>query len=209
MLDEFVHLFEKNCPTAKIGKEIPNDSAAATNGQGGGVVSTAAPKAKKGGRPVCFIIMPFTERQDDHQVGFFTEVLEQLFNPALEAAGFEPRTALRQGSDVIQATIVNALLDADMVLADLTEHNPNVLFELGMRMHLDKPVALVRAKGTGRVFDVDNMLRVVDYDPNVWPSTVAKDLPMITEHVKATWDNRSKAKTFMQILAESPTAAPV
>lgn len=37
-----------------------------------------------------------------------------------------------------------------MVLADLTEHYPNVLFELGMRMHLDKPVALVRAKGTGR-----------------------------------------------------------
>lgn len=209
-LDEFVDLFEKNCRTAKIGKDLPDDVVPSTNGHAPTVVSTATtPKAKAGSRPVCFIIMPFTERHDDHEVGFFTEVLEQLFNPALEAAGFEPRTALQQGSDVIQATIVNALLDADMVLADLTEHNPNVLFELGMRMHTEKPVALVRAKGTGKVFDVDNMLRVVDYNPNLWPSTVKKDLPEITEHVKATWNNRGKSKTFMQILADTPAAVPV
>jgi hypothetical protein len=68
---------------------------------------------------------------------------------------------------------------------------------------------LVRAKGTGAIFDVDNMLRVVDYNPNLWKSTVEKDLPKITEHVKATWDSRGKVKTFMQILKESPTATPV
>jgi len=210
-LDEFVQLFEKNCRTAKIGKELPDGGKPSTNGHSPAVISTATPtpKAKAGSRPVCFIIMPFTEKHDTHEVGFFTEVMTQLFNPALEAAGFEPRTALQQGSDVIQATIVNALLDADMVLADLTEHNPNVLFELGMRMHTDKPVALVRAKGTGAIFDVDNMLRVVDYNPNLWKSTVEKDSPKITEHVKATWDGRGKVKTFMQILKESPTATPV
>ncbi|MEA2168017.1 MAG: hypothetical protein QOF76_1317 [Solirubrobacteraceae bacterium] len=54
------------------------------------------------------------------------------------------------GSDLIHSTIVNDLLAADRVLCDLTEHNPNVLSELGMRMHADKPVALVRASGPGR-----------------------------------------------------------
>ena len=49
-------------------------------------------------------------------------------------------TARKAGSDVIHATIVNGLLDADLVVADLTEHNPNVLFELGIRMAEDKPV---------------------------------------------------------------------
>ena len=68
---------------------------------------------------------------------------------------------------MIQATIVNALLDADLVLADLTEHNPNELVQLGMRMHTDKSVALVRAKGTGAIFDVDNMLRVEEYNPDL------------------------------------------
>jgi hypothetical protein len=35
----------------------------------------------------------------------------------------------KQGSDVIQSTIINQLLKADLVIADLTDHNPNVLFE--------------------------------------------------------------------------------
>jgi hypothetical protein len=132
--------------------------------------------------------------------GFFPEVLAQIFSPAAAAAGFEVTTAERQGSDVIQSTIVNDLLAADLVLADLTEHNPNILFELGMRMREDKPTALVRAKGTGQIFDVDNVLRVVDYDPNIWPSTVKRDVPRIREHLEATWGNRDSADTYMKIL---------
>jgi hypothetical protein len=128
------------------------------------------------------------------------EVLEQIFSPAAAAAGFNVTTAERQGSDVIQSTIVNDLLAADLVLADLTEHNPNVLFELGMRMREDRPTALVRAKGTGQIFDVDNVLRVVDYDPNVWPSTVERDIPRVQEHLEATWGNRDSADTYMKIL---------
>jgi nucleoside 2-deoxyribosyltransferase len=76
-------------------------------------------------------------------------------------------TANREGSDVIHATIVNQLLDADLVVADLTENNPNVLFELGLRIAEDKPIALIRSKGTAAIFDVDNMLRVYEYDPNL------------------------------------------
>src|SRR5439155_19844332 len=150
--------------------------------------------------PVCFVIMPFTERDDAHETGFFAEVLRQIFTPAATQAGFRVKTARRQGSDVIQSTIVNDLLQADLVLADLTEHNPNVLFELGMRMNEDKPVALVRARGTGQIFAVDNMLRVEDYSPNIWPTTVERDVPKIRDHIKATWENRESGDTFMRIL---------
>jgi hypothetical protein len=65
---------------------------------------------------------------------------------------------------------------------------PNVLFELGMRMHADLPVALVRARGTGAIFDVDNMLRVEEYSPNLWSSSIDSDLPVLTEHIKAAWE---------------------
>ena len=153
-----------------------------------------------------FVIMPFTERRDEHETGFFEEVLTQLFTPAGTAAGFTVKTALRQGSDVIQSTIVRDLLEADLVLADLTEHNPNVLFELGMRMHADRPVVLVRARGTGAIFDVDNMLRVEEYSPNLWTSTVKADIPRLTER-KASWDNRDTAQTYMGILGPALRAA--
>ena len=149
------------------------------------------------------MIQPFTERESAHAAGFFEEVLRSLIVPAATEAGFTVRSARRQGSDIIQQTIVNDLLEADLVVADLTEHNPNVMFELGMRMAKDKPVALIRAKGTGGIFDVDNMLRVYDYDPNIWPSTIETDLPALKEHISATWENRENENTYMKLLGGS------
>jgi hypothetical protein len=81
---------------------------------------------------VAFVIMPFVEKTDRYATGFFEEVLRSLITPAAVAAGFKVETAKREGSDVIHSTIVNELLAADLVIADLTEHNPNVLFELGL-----------------------------------------------------------------------------
>jgi hypothetical protein len=209
---EFVDLFEKNCRFVGIGTEYYDATAVGvparplTSPPGQRESVTIAEPAKGEGAPTCFIIMPFVEHDDRYPPGFFEEVLESLFTPAVTAAGFKVQTAKRQGSDVIQSTIVNDLLAADLVLADLTEHNPNVLFELGMRMAEDLPVALVRAKGTGAIFDVDNMLRVESYNPNLWASTVARDVPKLTDHIKATWDNRGSAPTYMGILRKQRQA---
>jgi hypothetical protein len=209
--DEFLDLFNKNCRFLGIGKEfkgamdlrspvvVEPTGAAMVLGGDGASVTLGMPDSEEE-TPVCFVIMPFSERDDRHETGFFAEVLEKILTPAATQAGFTVKTALRPGSDVIQSTIVNELLEADLVLADLTEHNPNVLFELGMRMREDKPVALVRAKGTGQIFDVDNVLRVEDYNPNVWPSTVENDVPRIASHIRATWENRETVQTFMKIL---------
>ena len=69
----------------------------------------------------------------------------------------------------------------------------------------DKPVVLVRAKGTGPIFDVDNLLRVQEYDPNVWPSTVEKDLVSLEAHIRAGWDGRDGGGSFLSILRRTPT----
>lgn len=111
--------------------------------------------------------MPFVERNENRPTGFFKEVLDSLLIPAGIDADFTVETANKQGSDVIQSTIINDLLEADLVIADLTDHNPNVLFELGVRMAADKPVALIKTRDTGRIFDVDNMLRVYEYNQNL------------------------------------------
>ena len=84
-------------------------------------------------------------------------------------------------------------LIADLVIADLTDHNPNVLFELGIRLAKELPVALIKAEGTGPIFDVDNMIRVAPYSPNLWASSISTDLPRLLDHIKA-------GKSYMQIL---------
>jgi hypothetical protein len=94
----------------------------------------------------------------------------------------------------------SSILDADLCLCDLTEHNPNVLFELGMRLAHDKPVALIHAEGTPRVFDVDNVLRVLPYKKELWRTTLQKDIPEVTAHIKATWDNRDTNESYVKVL---------
>ncbi len=155
--------------------------------------------AKKSGLKA-FVVMPFTEKTGKYAEGFYKEALKNLIIPAGVAAGFNVETARKDGSDIIHATIINELLDADLVIADLSDHNPNVLFELGVRLAFDKPTALIRAEGTGPIFDVDHLLRVLEYNPRLWASTIEKDLPALTSHIKAAWDARENKKTYMKIL---------
>ena len=204
--EEFAGVFRANCEYLNIGigfsgKEIEGDGGVVA-GKPPRVVTLAEPETATG--LYCFAIMPFRERDSQQPQGFFDEVLRSLISPAGRKAGFKVNTANRQGSDVIQSTIVNDLLNADLVVADLTGHNPNVLFELGMRMANDKPVALIRARGTEPIFDVDNMLRVFEYDPNLWATTIERDLPKLTEHIRATWDKRDSNPTYMKILKTTP-----
>ena len=74
------------------------------------------------------------------------------------------------------------------------------MFELGVRMAQDKPVVLMKAEGTGPLFDIDNMLRVFEYSPNLWPTTVEKDMPNLRDFIKGAWENKSSTKTYMNIL---------
>lgn len=207
---EFSNLFRRNC------QELGIDSGVVafeqrSDGESSVQIAPATVtlgelKGKQKSTLKAFVIMPFVERDDSHPTGFFSEVLRSLITPGALTAGFAVETANKQGSDVIQSTIINDLLEADLVIADLTSHNPNVLFELGVRMAKDKPVALIKSTRTGKIFDVDNMLRVFEYDHNLWSSTIERDLPKLTEHIKAAWENRDKNLSYMKILTREAGA---
>lgn len=200
--EEFSRIFRENCQYLGITSGLP--AASNDKGKKGGEVEKpgTVTLAEAGGtsRLTAFVIMPFVERDAKHSTGFFAEVLRSLITPAAKSSDFTVKTANRQGSDLIQSTIINDLIEADLVIADLTEHNPNVMFELGVRMAEDKPVVLIKANGTGPLFDVDNMLRVFEYNPNLWQTTIEKDMPNLREFIKGAWENRASVKSYMKIL---------
>jgi hypothetical protein len=202
--DEFYRLYSANVEYLhRVGARQTTSTGDQPSGEptSGHSFIVGAPKDKTS--LAAFVIMPFSEKTADHPTGFFDEVLRNLIMPAAVDAGLKVETAKREGSDVIQSTIVNDLLNADLVVADLSDHNPNVLFELGLRMAFDKPIALIRAKGTAPIFDVDNMLRVFEYDSNLWKSTVETDVPKLSAHIKGTWDTRETAVTYMKLLKKA------
>jgi hypothetical protein len=75
------------------------------------------------------------------------------------------------------------------------------MFELGLRMaHGKKAVLIIKSKDTGRIFDVDNVLRVFEYNQNLWCSTVERDIPELAEYIEATWNNRNAGSGYVEIL---------
>ena len=61
------------------------------------------------------------------------------------------------GRNIITETIIEKLKTSDLVIADLTDLNPNVFYELGIRHHTGKPTILLAANGTTLPFDIGVM----------------------------------------------------
>jgi len=72
-----------------------------------------------------------------------------------------------------------------------------------MRIAFDKPVCLIRAKGTAPIFDIDHMLRVYDYNPSMWPSTLETDIPALSTHIAETWNKRDADRSYLKILRDN------
>jgi hypothetical protein len=196
--EEFARIFRENCQYLGIISGLPFTPREEEEDETPAPDTVTLSEGAADSTLTAFVILPFVERDPKHAKGFFAEVLRSLVIPA--AKDFKVKTANRQGSDIIQSTIINDLLDADLVIADLTEHNPNVMFELGVRIAQDKPVVLMKAEGTGPLFDIDNMLRVFEYSPNLWATTIEKDMPNLRDFIKGAWENRDPKNSYMKIL---------
>lgn len=153
-------------------------------------------------KPECFLIMPISD-PDGYDDGHFKAVRDQILAPACEMAGFDPI----RGDDVpetnlIHLDILKRLLDAPMAICDLSSHNPNVLFELGIRQAFDRPVVLVQELGTKKIFDIAP-LRILDYRRALKYIDVPEDQEKIAEALKATWnaDENSGVNSIVKLLS--------
>ena len=111
----------------------------------------------------CFIIMPITD-PDGYEKGHFGRVYEYIIKPACSLTNLLPiRADEVQVTNYIVIDILRKILEADMVICDLSSRNPNVLYELGIRQAFNLPVTLIRDSKTPRIFDIQG-LRDIEYD---------------------------------------------
>lgn len=144
--------------------------------------------------PTCFIIMPITtpkvfieQYKGDHD--HFQHVLDHLFLPAVNEAGFDPIPPKSSGSELIQAEIIKNLSEADLVLCDMSILNPNVFFEFGIRTALDKPVALTVDDRTKANVPFDtSMINFHDYDSSLEPWHIKKDIAELANHIQIAFE---------------------
>lgn len=127
---------------------------------------------KTGKKEKCFVMMPISD-QGDYPKGHFQKMYEQIFQPAIEDAGYEAyRVDENAISDRIIDKIFNAIQDCPIALCDLSNRNPNVLYELGLRQAYDKPVVLVQDEKTEKIFDVSGISTVFYKSDRVFENVI-------------------------------------
>ena len=136
-------------------------------------------------KPTCLVIMPFSD-PDGYSPGHFRKIYEQILSPAIVAAGYTPhRIDENAESTMIHGKLLDQLVNAPMVLCDLSSKNPNVLYELGIRHAFDKPVVLVQEKGQDRIFDIAG-LTTTEYRKERLYDEVIADQQTIAEAIRQT-----------------------
>ena len=116
---------------------------------------------------ICYVIMPFSDTKSCNEEEW-THIFRNVFKPAIEGAGLDyecRRSSATRGN--IVAMILQDLDDGYVVLADLTDQNPNVFYELGVRHTLKDRTILVAQKSEDIPFD----LRGYAYHIYDWKTT--------------------------------------
>lgn len=106
-------------------------------------------------KPRAFVIMPFGEG--------FNEIYNLFLVETLSEAGYEVTRAddIRSCQNILK-DIVRGVADSQLVVADLTDSNPNVYYELGLAHGLAKPVLLLTQEINELPFDLRSY-RVLPY----------------------------------------------
>jgi hypothetical protein len=167
---------------------------------------SAGQKSTPAGMPknaaTCGVVMPISAI-DGCPAEHWTEVKRVIF----EAVGAtnDPAFTTKLVSDaedvgIIQKRIIQALHDSHLVICDVSGKNPNVMFELGMRLAFDRPVVIVKDDKTDFAFDTGIIEHLI-YPRDLRYSRILEFKAALTAKAEATF------KRFPPGTHESPFLA--
>lgn len=118
---------------------------------------------KEDKKKVCFVISPIGEEGSETRERS-DQVLKHIITSPAEQNGY---TVIRADKisepGIITTQIIEHIVDAELVIADLTEKNPNVFYELAIRHAIRKPLVQMIRKGDIIPFDVA-ATRIIQFD---------------------------------------------
>ncbi|MCH8549480.1 MAG: hypothetical protein LAT80_11440 [Balneolaceae bacterium] len=111
-----------------------------------------SPEEKK-----CFIICPIGESGSPNRIRS-DALLKYVFTPVLSDKGYVPvRADQIPKAGMITTQIINLVAESPLVIADLTDGNPNVFYELAIRHATGRPYVQVIEIGEKIPFDTSGV----------------------------------------------------
>jgi hypothetical protein len=141
-------------------------------------------------RPICGVIRPMS-LCDGCPESHWRDVHE-IIATALKGIGFDVMlVSYATDITVIHKTIVRNLFELPIVVCDVSGLNPNVMFELGMRLTFDKATVIIKDEVTSYPFDT-SVIEYVRYRRDLRYSEIMVFKDTLADKVKATYE---KART--------------
>ncbi len=117
-------------------------------------------------KPFCFVLLPPSKA--------YLNLWDAVIKPAIENSGMTPlRTAdVAQRYEDIMEGVRKQIIDAEVIIAVLTDENPTVMYELGMA-HAAKKKVIMLLEQDQQPSPNFSHIRVLSYDPTDFPQTRA------------------------------------
>ena len=119
----------------------------------------------------CFVISPIGAEHSDTR-DHADDVFDFIIAPAAERAGYTAKRGDHAGAPgKITEQMFRSILNDDLIVAIITDRNPNVFYELAVAQSAARPTIILNLKGQEIPFDIKDM-RVLEYD--LRPRTLMK-----------------------------------
>jgi hypothetical protein len=124
----------------------------------------------------CFVITPIGN-VDSQQRRKTDGLIESVIRPVIQELG-GAASASHEASDSgsITTRIIERLLEDDLVIANLTGLNPNVMYELAIRHAVKKPVVMIAEEKTNLPFDIVDQRTIYYIDDLAGAKNLSKHL---------------------------------
>lgn len=136
-------------------------------------------------RNKCGIIMPISSI-DGCDESHWLEVRE-ILSDSIDSAEFEANL-VSDADDIgiIQKRIIQNIYENPIVVCDVSGKNPNVMFELGMRLAFDKPTIIVKDNKTSYSFDT-SPIEHIEYPRDLRFPQIVEFKKSLSKKIKATY----------------------
>lgn len=156
-------------------------------------VSQPAPE-----KQVCGIVMPISAIDgcsDSHWRDVLDIIMEAISNTAFQGN----LVSFADDAGTIQKRIVQNLYDNPIVVCDVSGKNPNVMFELGLRLAFDKPTIIIKDDKTPYSFDTAQ-IEHVEYPRDLRFAQVVEFKDKLAAKITATTEKAAKDPNYTTFL---------
>jgi len=148
--------------------------------------------------PMCGLVMPISTI-DGCNEQHWLEVRE-ILSDVISSAGFEPNLVSNADDvGIIQKRIIQNLYSNPIVVCDVSGKNPNVMFELGMRLAFDKPTIVIKDDKTPYSFDT-SPIEHIEYPRDLRFGRIMDFKSGLQDKLKATYKKATEDAGYTTFL---------